>query len=72
MLNQLNNTDHLLAGSFELNNDKSSSVIKNYPDVYILADVKYNEIEKVSLHENIIYLLGNAMYLKISYLHNTD
>ena len=72
VLNQLNNTDHLLAGSFEFNNHKSSSVVKKYPDVYTLADVKYNEIEKVSLEENIIYLLGNALYLKISYLHNTE
>ena len=43
VLNQLNDTDHLLAGSFELNSDKSSSVIKNYPDVYTLADLCYKE-----------------------------
>ena len=71
VLNQLNNTDHLLAGSLEFNNNKSSSIVKKYPDVYILGDVKYNEIEKVSLDENIVYLLGNVLYLKISYFHST-
>ena len=67
VLNQLNDTDHLVAGSLKINN-KSTSVVKKHPNVYLLGEVKYNEIEKTSLIEkNIIYLLDNTLYFKISY-----